>query len=151
MATMRTPIESGCPDPFQYMHPLMIKNFGNWKYHDRPRPGVLRHVAHSGDEIWTVRVGTQRQLGPYEINLLCDIIDKFGEGFVRFTIRSNMEIMVTKKEKVDPLMLESSCAACAITRCGWSGCSCSCMERMPGSLGFKSTGRAVSMVSTKTR
>ena len=27
---MRPPIESGCPDPFQYMHPLMIKNFGNW-------------------------------------------------------------------------------------------------------------------------
>ena len=26
---MRTPIESGCPDGMQYMHPLMIKNFGN--------------------------------------------------------------------------------------------------------------------------
>ena len=104
MADMRPPIESGCPDPFQYMHPLMIKNFGNWKYHDRPRPGVLHHVAHSGDEIWTVRVGTQRQLGTYELNLLCDIIDKFGEGFVRFTIRSNMEIMVSKKEKVEPLI-----------------------------------------------
>ena len=60
------------------MHPLMIKNFGNWAYHDRPRPGVLHHVAKNGDEIWTVRVGTQRQLGPYEINLLCDIIDQFG-------------------------------------------------------------------------
>jgi sulfite reductase beta subunit len=67
---MRTPIESGCPDGMQFMHPLMVKNFGNWKYHDRPRPGVMHHVAYSGDEIWTVRVGTQRQLGPYEINLL---------------------------------------------------------------------------------
>jgi dissimilatory sulfite reductase beta subunit len=65
---------------------------------------VLHHVAKSGDEIWTVRVGTQRQLGPYEINLLCDIIDKFGEGYVRFTIRSNMEIMVSSKEKVEPLI-----------------------------------------------
>ena len=50
-APPRTPIESGCPDGFQYMHPLMIKNYGNWKYHDRPRPGVLHHVAYSGDEI----------------------------------------------------------------------------------------------------
>ena len=75
---MRQPIESGCPDGMQYMHPLMVKNFGNWKYHDRPRPGVLHHVAHSGDEIWTVRLGTQRQLGSYEINLLCDIIDQYG-------------------------------------------------------------------------
>ncbi|MHB1516129.1 MAG: dissimilatory-type sulfite reductase subunit beta, partial [Acidiferrobacteraceae bacterium] len=102
--THRTPIESGCPDGFQYMHPLMVKNYGNWKYHDRPRPGVLHHVAHSGDEIWTVRVGTQRQLGSYEINLLCDIIDKYADGHVRFTIRSNIEIMVDKWEKVGPLI-----------------------------------------------
>ena len=103
-ATPRYPIESGVPDGFQYMHPLMIKNYGNWKYHERPRPGVLRHVAYSGDEIWTVRVGTQRQLGPYEINLLCDIIDTLGEGYVRFTIRSNMEVMVSSKDKVEPLI-----------------------------------------------
>ena len=38
---MRTPIESGVPDNKQYVHPLMLKNYGNWRYHDRPRPGVL--------------------------------------------------------------------------------------------------------------
>ena len=27
---MRKPIESGCPDGFQYMHPSMVKNFGSW-------------------------------------------------------------------------------------------------------------------------
>jgi len=95
-ATPRSPIESGCPDGFQYMHPAYIKNYGQWKYHDRPRPGVLHHVAESGDEVWTIRVGTQRQLGAYEINLLCDIIDKYADGYVRFTIRSNMEISVTE-------------------------------------------------------
>ena len=41
MADMREPIETGCPDPFQYMHPVMRKNFGMWKYHEHPRPGVL--------------------------------------------------------------------------------------------------------------
>ena len=30
---MRTPIETGAPDGFQYMHPTMRKNFGQWKYH----------------------------------------------------------------------------------------------------------------------
>ena len=60
-ATPSYPIESGVPDAFQYMHPAYIKNYGNWDYHDRPRPGVLHHVAKSGDEVWTVRVGTQRQ------------------------------------------------------------------------------------------
>ncbi len=42
MAAMREPIETGCPDPWQYMHPVMRKNFGMWKYHEHPRPGVLR-------------------------------------------------------------------------------------------------------------
>ena len=37
----RMPIESGCPDPIQYMHPTMRRNYGQWAYHDHPRPGVL--------------------------------------------------------------------------------------------------------------
>ncbi|SVC79544.1 uncharacterized protein METZ01_LOCUS332398, partial [marine metagenome] len=28
---MRQPIESGCPDGFQYMHPVMLRNFGQWQ------------------------------------------------------------------------------------------------------------------------
>ena len=28
-ATHRYPIESGCPDGMQYLHPTMLKNFGN--------------------------------------------------------------------------------------------------------------------------
>ncbi len=58
----RPPIESGCPDGFQYMHPLMRKNYGSWDYHEHPRPGVLLHVADNEDKIWTVRAGTQRIL-----------------------------------------------------------------------------------------
>ena len=53
----RMPIESGCPDGFQYMHPTMLRNFGQWKYHTHPRVGVLCHIAASGEEIWTVRGG----------------------------------------------------------------------------------------------
>ena len=51
---MRTPIETGAPDGFQYMHPTMRKNFGQWKYHEHPRPGVLVHYANSGEEIWVI-------------------------------------------------------------------------------------------------
>ena len=89
MADMREPIESGCPDPWQYMHPTMRKNFGQWKYHEHPRPGVLRHVAYSGDEIWTVKVGTQRILDVFTLRKLCDIGDQYADGFVHFTLRSN--------------------------------------------------------------
>jgi sulfite reductase beta subunit len=38
--------------------------------------------------------------------LLCDIADKFAEGFVRFTIRSNIEFMVADQKKVDPMIAE---------------------------------------------
>ena len=72
---MRKPKETGVPDPAQFMHPTLVKNKGNWKYHDRPRPGVLHHVSHSGDEIWTVRAGTQRQG-----ELLARHLEARGEG-----------------------------------------------------------------------
>jgi sulfite reductase beta subunit len=82
----------------------MKRNYGQWAWHDRPRPGVLHHVSHTGDQIWTVRAGTQRQMDVYTIRKLCDIADKYADGFVRFTIRSNIEFMVADEKKVKPLI-----------------------------------------------
>ena len=101
---MRQAIETGCPDGFQFMHPLMVKNFGQWKTHDHPRPGVLRHIDKSGDAIWTVRAGTQRILDVFTLRQLCDIGDRYADGRVRFTIRSNIEYMLADEEKVAPLI-----------------------------------------------
>ncbi len=102
--------ETGVMDPFPHMHPLMRKNYGEWSWHERPRPGVLRHVAKSGDEIWTVRAGTQRQLDIHTIRLMADIADQFAEGHIRFTSRSNAEFMVSTEAQVEPLIdrLESA-------------------------------------------
>ena len=101
---MRSPIESGCPDGFQYMHPVMLKNFGQWAWHDHPRPGVLRHASKSGDQVWTVKAATQRILDVFTLRKLCDIGDEFADGHVRFTIRSNMEFFVVDEAKVEPLI-----------------------------------------------
>ena len=98
---MRKAIETGCPDGFQYMHPLMVKNFGQWKTHDHPRPGVLRHIAKSGDAIWTVRAGTQRILDVFTLRQLCDIGDRYADGRVRFTIRSNICLLYTSPSPRD--------------------------------------------------
>jgi len=103
-AKPREPDELGVPDPFKYMHPLMKEEFGNWDWHDRPRPGVLHHVAKDGKEIWTVRAGTQRQMDVFTIRKLCEIGDEFADGHVRFTTRSNIEYMVSDQSKVDPLI-----------------------------------------------
>jgi sulfite reductase beta subunit len=104
MSDMREPTESGVPDPFPMMHPLMKKNYGQWKWHDRPRPGVLHHVAQGGDQIWTVKAGTQRQMDVHTIRKLCDIADRYADGHVRFTARSNIEFMVADERKVAPLV-----------------------------------------------
>jgi dissimilatory sulfite reductase beta subunit len=100
----RMPDECGVPEPFDYMHPVMKENFGKWKFHNRPRPGVLKHVAHSGDVIYTVRAGTQRQMDLHTVRLLCDIADQQGEGFIRFTMRSNIEFLVSDEAKVQPII-----------------------------------------------
>jgi sulfite reductase beta subunit len=100
----KKPIPHGVPDPRQFMHPVLLKNMGNWRYHDRPRPGVLHHVAKSGDEVWTVRAGTQRQMDVWTIRKLCDIADQYGDSYMRFTIRSNVEMTVADPNKVEPLI-----------------------------------------------
>ena len=103
-AQPRTPVEHGAPDPMPTMHPVMRKNYGKWVYHKHPKPGVLMHRAASGDEIWTVKAGTQRQMDHYTIRKLCDIADQFADGHVRFTTRSNIEFMVADQAKVEPLI-----------------------------------------------
>lgn len=101
---VRQAIESGVPDAFGYMHPMMRKNYGLWDWHERPRPGVLHHVAQHGDEIWTVRAGTQRQMDTGTIRTLCQIADEYADGYVRFTIRSNIEFMLTDEARVAGLI-----------------------------------------------
>jgi dissimilatory sulfite reductase beta subunit len=40
----------------EFYPPVIAKNKGKWLYHEIPAPGVLVHVAESGDEVYTVRV-----------------------------------------------------------------------------------------------
>ncbi|MCK5895661.1 MAG: dissimilatory-type sulfite reductase subunit beta, partial [Cocleimonas sp.] len=102
---MREPIESGCPDGFQYMHPTMRRNYGTWDYHEDVQPGVMVHVAKYGnDKVWTIKAGTQRILDVFTLRELMDICDEFGDGFVQFTIRSNIQFFVDTEEKVLPLV-----------------------------------------------
>ncbi len=125
----RTADEVGVPDPFQYMHPTLRENYGAWDYHDRPQAGVLRHVAKSGDVVYTVRAGTQRQMDVFTIRTLADIADNFAEGHVRFTTRSNIEYMVTKEEMVAPLVEALNAAGFPI---GGTGASVSMISHTQG-------------------
>ena len=65
------------PPSYKKMLPAVIEtNYGKWKYHEITKPGVLRHVAESGDELWTIRAGSPRLVSIDFIRDICDIADK---------------------------------------------------------------------------
>ena len=99
-------IESGPYDYKDALHPVVKKNYGKWQYHEMPRPGVLKHVAESGDLLFTVRAGTPRQDSVDLIRRICDIADKYADGYLRFTVRNNVEFMTPHEENVELLIEE---------------------------------------------
>ncbi len=84
--------------------PVIAKNKGKWLYHEIIKPGLLVHVAASGDECYTVRVGGARLMSVSLIREICEIADKHCGGHLRFTTRNNIEFMVDDKAKVEPLI-----------------------------------------------
>ena len=50
--------------------PVIAKNFGKWSYHKILEPGVLVHVAESGDKVYTVRAGGARTMSVRSVTSL---------------------------------------------------------------------------------
>jgi sulfite reductase beta subunit len=99
-------VEYGPYDYQDALHPVVKKNYGKWKYHEMPKPGVLKHIAESGDILFTVRAGTPRQDSVDLIRRICDIADKYADGYLRFTVRNNVELMTPDEKKVELLIQE---------------------------------------------
>ncbi len=92
------------PQKFDTFYPPVIgKNKGKWLYHQILEPGILVHVAESGDEVFTVRCGGARLMSVTHIREICELADKHCDGYLRFTTRNNIEFMVDSKDKVDAL------------------------------------------------
>ena len=96
----------GPPDYKNFLPPVIQKNYGKWRYHEILKPGVLKHVAESGEELFSVRAGSARLLSTEHIREICEIADKFTDGFLRFTSRHNIEFLLADKTKVEPLLAE---------------------------------------------
>ena len=88
----------------EFYPPVIAKNKGKWLYHEYLKPGVLVHVAESGDEVYTVRCGGARLMSTTHIREICDIAEKHCDGYVRFTTRNNIEFLVDSEDKVKPLV-----------------------------------------------
>lgn len=93
----------GPPDYRKMLPPVITKNYGKWKYHEGLEPGLMKHVAEDGDELYTFRAGSPRLLSVDTIRDICDIADKHCDGYLRFTSRHNVEFMVTDSNKIEPL------------------------------------------------
>ncbi|MBC7342222.1 MAG: dissimilatory-type sulfite reductase subunit beta [Clostridia bacterium] len=96
----------GPPNYRDMLPPIIKRNYGKWLYHEKVKPGVLRHVAESGEELYTVRVGSGRLLSTDSIRDICNLADKYCDGYVRFTSRHNIEFLVSDPGKVEPLIAE---------------------------------------------
>ncbi|MGC8579184.1 MAG: hypothetical protein ACP5MB_03890, partial [bacterium] len=87
----------GPPKYDQFLHPVIKKNYGKWKYHEILKPGVLVHVSETGDKIYSVRMGSPRLVNINTIRWICDLADKYCDGYLRFTSRHNVEFLLTRK------------------------------------------------------
>jgi sulfite reductase beta subunit len=88
----------------EFYPPVIAKNKGQWLHHEVLKPGVLVHVAKSGDKVFTVRCGGARLMSTTHIREICEIADKYCDGHVRWTTRNNVEFMVDEESKCDALL-----------------------------------------------
>ncbi|MDH3359936.1 MAG: dissimilatory-type sulfite reductase subunit beta [Desulfobulbaceae bacterium] len=94
----------GPPHYAQFFPQVITNNHGKWLYHEITQPGVIVHVAESGDKCFTIRVASARLISIEHIRELCDIADAHCDGILRFTTRNNVEFMVDAESKVQPLL-----------------------------------------------
>jgi len=101
-ADRRTDI--GPPDYKEFLPPVIKDNYGSWKYHERLKPGVMVHVAESGDKLYTVRAASPRLLSIKKLRQFADLADKYCDGHLRFTSRNNIEFLFTDEANIEPLI-----------------------------------------------
>jgi sulfite reductase beta subunit len=103
-ATVQRLTDIGPPSYEDFLPPVIKQNYGKWKYHEILRPGVMVHVGHSGDRLFTVRAGSPRLLGITRIRKFADLAEKYCGGYLRFTSRNNVEFLLTDEANIDPLI-----------------------------------------------
>jgi sulfite reductase beta subunit len=96
----------GPPSYERFLPPIIKKNYGKWKYHEILRPGVMVHVAESGDKLFTVRTPTPRLVSIKKLRQFADLADKYCGGHLRFTSRNNVEFLLIDQSKIEPLIAD---------------------------------------------
>jgi sulfite reductase beta subunit len=90
----------GPPNYEKFLPPVIKANYGKWKYHEILEPGVLVHTSESGAKCYQVRGGSARLVTTDFVKELCDIADKFCDGYLRFTSRNNVEFLLSDQKNI---------------------------------------------------
>jgi sulfite reductase beta subunit len=93
----------GPPHYEQGLPPIIRKNYGKWVSHRILEPGLLVHISETGDKVYTVRVGQPRLVSVENVREMCDIADKYCDGYIRWTTRNNVEFITDSEEKAKAL------------------------------------------------
>ena len=119
----------GPPSYEKFLPPVIQRNYGLWKYHEFVSPGILCHVAESGEKMYTVRAGSPRLLSVHTIRLFADLADKYCGGYLRFTSRNNVEFLLDNFANVAPLKAEVEAAGYPVGRHPAAPSATSCTRR----------------------
>jgi len=106
MSAPQRKTDIGPPHYKDFLPPVIQKNYGDWKYHEVINPGVMVHVANSGDKLWSVRVASPRLLSTDTIRDFAGMAEKYCGGYIRFTTRNNVELLVSDEKSLEPLQKE---------------------------------------------
>lgn len=106
MSAPQRKTDIGPPHYKDFLPPVIQKNYGDWKYHEVINHGVMVHVANSGDKLWSVRVASPRLLSTDTIRDFAGMAEKYCGGYIRFTTRNNVELLVSDEKNLEPLQKE---------------------------------------------
>lgn len=95
----------GPPNYWERLPQICKDNYFQWDYHEKVKPGVLKHVGPAG-AVYTCRFGSPRLLSTETIRWFAEVADKYCDGHLRFTTRSSVEFMTTEEENVDKIIEE---------------------------------------------
>ena len=75
-----TKSDFGPPDYREMIPPIIHENYGKWRYHTIPKPGVLKHFSESGAVLTSVRMASPRLVSTDWVRDVCDIADEYCDG-----------------------------------------------------------------------
>lgn len=93
----------GPPHYEQMLPPILRRNYGKWLSHRILEPGLLVHVSETGEKAYTVRCGQPRLVTAEHLREICDVADKYCNGYIRWTTRNNVEFITDSEEKAKAL------------------------------------------------